>query len=87
MAWHGQLDEHWFLVVHARLPGQPLDVLDASTVEDLLALVELQTGLGTVGGGGMFPGGSAQSCSRAGSTGGAAAPQTTCGVPELGLGP
>ncbi len=51
VAWHGQLDERWFLVVHARLPGQPLDMLDASTVEDLVALVELQTGLGTVGGG------------------------------------
>ena len=51
VVWHGRLDERWFLVVQTRLPGQPLDSLGPATLEDLLALVERQAGLGPVLGG------------------------------------
>jgi hypothetical protein len=40
--WRGPLDAGWFVVVQARLPGQPLRTLDAATLDSLLALVELQ---------------------------------------------
>lgn len=43
--WHGPLDERWSLVVLERLPGEPLRTLDDSTLEALLALVELQRDL------------------------------------------
>ena len=42
LLWRGVLDERWFVVVQARLPGQPLHTLKAPTLERLLALVELQ---------------------------------------------
>jgi hypothetical protein len=44
LLWRGALDARWFLVVQARLPGQPLHTLDAPTLDRLLALVELQAG-------------------------------------------
>jgi Ser/Thr protein kinase RdoA (MazF antagonist) len=40
--WSGRLDERWFTVVQTRLPGEPVDSLDASLLDELLALVELQ---------------------------------------------
>ena len=43
--WHGLLDERWSLVVLERLPGEPLRTLDDSTLEALLALVDLQRDL------------------------------------------
>jgi hypothetical protein len=48
VVWHGRLNECWFLVVQKRLPGQPLDSLGSATLEDLLALIERQAGLGPV---------------------------------------
>ena len=42
--WRGPLDAGWFVVVQARLPGQPLRTLDAASLDGLLALVELQAG-------------------------------------------
>jgi hypothetical protein len=42
LLWRGALDAGWFLVVQARLPGQPLRTLDAPTLDRLLALVDLQ---------------------------------------------
>src|SRR6266542_2945557 len=42
LLWHGPLDAGWFVVVQARLPGQPLRTLDAATLDRLLALVNLQ---------------------------------------------
>jgi Phosphotransferase enzyme family len=42
LLWHGALDERWFVVVQARLPGQPLRTLDAAMLDRLLALVDLQ---------------------------------------------
>ena len=42
LLWHGPLNERWFLIVQARLPGQPLCTLDGPTMDALLALVELQ---------------------------------------------
>lgn len=49
--WSGQLNEQWFAVVQTRLPGEPVDSLDASLLDQLLALVELQ------GDAGLGPGG------------------------------
>jgi aminoglycoside phosphotransferase len=49
--WHGPLDERWSLVVLERLPGEPLQTLDDSTLEALLALVELQHDLAVEPGG------------------------------------
>jgi aminoglycoside phosphotransferase (APT) family kinase protein len=49
--WHGVLAEGWSLVLFERLPGQPLETLDDSTLEALVALVELQSDL-TIGPGG-----------------------------------
>jgi Ser/Thr protein kinase RdoA (MazF antagonist) len=40
--WHGRLDDRWFLVVHQRLPGEPLSALDGPILDQLLALVDLQ---------------------------------------------
>src|SRR5439155_19918116 len=40
--WHGELDDDWFLVVQARLPGEPLLTLDAPALDELLRLVDLQ---------------------------------------------
>jgi Ser/Thr protein kinase RdoA (MazF antagonist) len=40
--WSGRLDERWFAVVQPRLPGEPVSLLDASLLEQLFALVELQ---------------------------------------------
>jgi hypothetical protein len=51
VAWHGRLDERWFLVVQTRLPGETLDSLGPATLDDLLALVERQAGLGPALGG------------------------------------
>ncbi|SRR6266536_708886 len=42
LLWHGALDGRWFVVVQARVPGQPPHTLDAPTLDRLLALVELQ---------------------------------------------
>jgi hypothetical protein len=42
LLWRGALDARWFVVVQARLPGQPLHTLDAPGLDRLLALVELQ---------------------------------------------
>jgi aminoglycoside phosphotransferase (APT) family kinase protein len=44
MLWHGLLGS-WSLVVLERLPGEPLQALDDSTLDALLALVELQRDL------------------------------------------
>jgi aminoglycoside phosphotransferase (APT) family kinase protein len=49
--WHGRLDPQWSLVVLERLPGRPLRTLTASTLEALLALVELQAGAAVAPGG------------------------------------
>ncbi len=46
LLWHGPLDGRWFVVVQARLPGQPLRTLDGPTLDRLLALVELQADQG-----------------------------------------
>jgi hypothetical protein len=46
LLWHGRLDGRWFVVVQARLPGQPLRTLDGPTLDRLLALVELQADQG-----------------------------------------
>jgi Phosphotransferase enzyme family len=46
LLWRGALDEGWFVVVQARLPGQPVRTLDAVTLDRLLALVELQADQG-----------------------------------------
>lgn len=46
LLWRGPLDDRWFLVVQARLPGHPLGTLDAPTLDALLALVELQADQG-----------------------------------------
>jgi hypothetical protein len=42
LLWRGALDGRWFVVVQARLPGQPLRTLDGPALGTLLALVELQ---------------------------------------------
>jgi hypothetical protein len=42
LLWHGPVDERCFVVVQARLPGQPLRTLDGPALDSLLALVELQ---------------------------------------------
>ena len=42
LLWRGALDARWFVVVQARLSGQPLHTLEAPTLDRLLALVELQ---------------------------------------------
>jgi hypothetical protein len=49
--WAGTLDPGWWLVVQARLPGEPLRTLDSSALDQMLALVELQAepGLGPGG--------------------------------------
>jgi Phosphotransferase enzyme family len=47
LLWRGPLDEGWFVVVQARLPGQPLRTLDAPTLDRLLALVDLQADQGS----------------------------------------
>ena len=53
LLWHGPLDARWFVVVQARLPGQPLATLDGPALDALLALVELQADQGpTLGEGG-----------------------------------
>jgi Ser/Thr protein kinase RdoA (MazF antagonist) len=46
LLWHGAMDARWFVVVQARLPGQPLRTLDRPTLDRLLALVELQADVG-----------------------------------------
>jgi hypothetical protein len=51
IVWHGPLDERWFLVVQARLPGGPLGALAAPALDSLLGLVELQAGVGSATGG------------------------------------
>jgi hypothetical protein len=40
--WWGRLDERWWALVQPQLPGEPVDTVDASLFEQLLALVELQ---------------------------------------------
>jgi Phosphotransferase enzyme family len=51
--WEGPLDARWHLAVHARLPGRPPRGLDGPLLDQLLALVDLQAGLGpTLGAGG-----------------------------------
>jgi Ser/Thr protein kinase RdoA (MazF antagonist) len=40
--WSGRLDEQWFVVVQVRLAGEPVRMVDASLLDQLLALVELQ---------------------------------------------
>jgi Ser/Thr protein kinase RdoA (MazF antagonist) len=47
LLWHGALDARWFVVVQARLPGQPLRTLDRPTLDRLLAMVEQQADLGS----------------------------------------
>jgi Ser/Thr protein kinase RdoA (MazF antagonist) len=42
LLWQGSLDERWSVVVQARLPGEPLGILAPPTLEQLLALVDLQ---------------------------------------------
>jgi len=49
--WWSRLDERWWALVQPQLPGEPLDELDEPVLEQLLALVELQAGLGPEGGG------------------------------------
>jgi Ser/Thr protein kinase RdoA (MazF antagonist) len=40
--WSGRLNEQWFAVVQSRLPGEPVNTLDASLLNQLLGMVELQ---------------------------------------------
>jgi Ser/Thr protein kinase RdoA (MazF antagonist) len=40
--WWGRLDERWWALVQPQLPGEPVDTVDVSLLEELLALVELQ---------------------------------------------
>jgi Ser/Thr protein kinase RdoA (MazF antagonist) len=49
--WSGRLNERWWALVQPRLPGEPADALDASLLEELLAVVDLQSepGLGRGG--------------------------------------
>jgi Ser/Thr protein kinase RdoA (MazF antagonist) len=49
--WWGGLDERWWALVQPRLPGEPIDALDDSVFEQLLALVELQAGVAVESGG------------------------------------
>lgn len=49
--WRGALDEKWFVVVQDRMPGEPLTTLDASTLDALFSLVDLQAAPGISAGG------------------------------------
>lgn len=49
--WQGRLADGWFACVMERMPGEPLRCVDAQTLDDLCALVDLQTEPGTGSGG------------------------------------
>jgi hypothetical protein len=51
MIWHGPLDDRWYLLIQTRLPGARPDSVTPQFLADLLALIELQAGVGqlTVG--------------------------------------
>jgi hypothetical protein len=40
--WWGRLDVRWWALLQPRLPGEHVDAVDVSLLEELLALVELQ---------------------------------------------
>jgi len=44
--WWGRLDPPWWALLQPRLPGERIDALEAPLLDELLALVELQAGLG-----------------------------------------
>src|SRR5919204_6607410 len=46
IVWHGPLDGEWYVLVQRKLPGRPLHTLDASLLERVLELVELQADAG-----------------------------------------
>jgi len=46
--WWGQLDRPWWALLQPRLPGDRIDALQAPLLDELVALIELQAGLGLV---------------------------------------
>src|SRR5262245_14818046 len=46
--WWGQLDRPWWALLQPRLPGDRVDALQAPLLDELVALIELQAGLGLV---------------------------------------
>ena len=48
--WRGALDEQWLIMVQARVPGEAIKILDASALDALFALVDLQADPGITAG-------------------------------------